>query len=65
MHFDKDITEAFKNFTAGNKPYVKAGAVVGVTGLKKVMYNAVMKVTGRDIVALDDLEAAMDYLAQK
>lgn len=65
MHFDTDITEAFKRFTAGNKPYVKAGAVVGVSGLKKIVYNAVMKFTGRDIIALDDLEMAKDYLAQK
>lgn len=65
MHFDTDITEAFKRFIAGNKPYVKAGAVVGVNGLKKIVYNAVMKFTGRDIVALDDLEMAKDYLAQK
>ena len=65
MHFNTEITEAFKSFTASNKPYVKAGAVVGVTGLKKIMYNTVMKFTGRDIVAVDDVETAKDFLAQK
>ncbi len=63
MKFDSGATEALKQFTRHNKPYVIAGAVVGVTGLKQIIYNAVLKFSGRNIVAFDTLEQAKDWLA--
>jgi len=45
-----------------NKPYVVAAAVVGVTGLKQIIYNAVMKFSGRKLTAFDSLAEAKDWL---
>jgi len=63
MAFNVEATEALKQFTVHNKPYVLAGAVVGVTGLKKIIYNAVLKFSGRNIVAFDTLDEAKNWLS--
>jgi len=63
MKFNGEATEALKQFTKHNKPYVIAGAVVGVTGLKQIIYNAVLKFSGRNLVAFDTLDEAKDWLA--
>jgi hypothetical protein len=52
-----------KEFVIHNKPYVVAAAVVGVTGLKQVILNAVMKLSGRKLTAFNTLAAAKDWLA--
>ncbi|MBC7196902.1 MAG: hypothetical protein H5U39_06585 [Deferribacterales bacterium] len=55
---------AIKEFAAENKPYVKAGAVVGVFGLKKLVYQIVMKFTGRNNLKLfNTVQEAKDWLA--
>lgn len=63
--FNENITEAFKEYTIHNKPYVKAGAVVGVTGLRKIIYMAVAKFSGRNLALLDDIEQAKEWLVNK
>lgn len=61
--FDPKVAEGLKEFAAHNKPYVRAGAVVGITGIVKIVYNAVMKFSGRNLPAFDDIETAKDWLA--
>lgn len=61
--FNTEITEAMKRLVADNKPYVAAAAVVGVTGLKQVILNAITRFTGRRLYAFDDAGAAKDWLA--
>ncbi|MGC4120101.1 MAG: hypothetical protein QM765_37075 [Myxococcales bacterium] len=48
-----------------NAPYVKAGAVVGVTGLKKIVLNTLNLMTSRGFRAFDAREKALDWLAQQ
>jgi len=57
--------DAMKEFVIHNKPYVVASAVVGVTGLKQIIYNAVMKFSGRKLTAFDSLAEAKDWLAER
>ncbi|HEY3316313.1 MAG TPA: hypothetical protein VGL40_13675 [Bacillota bacterium] len=64
-HYDGEMAAAMKEFTAFNKPYVKAAAVVGVTGLLKILYSAVVRFSGRQLVLFDDLEAAKEWLATR
>jgi hypothetical protein len=59
----KDSSAVIKDFTAHNKPFVKASAVVGVEGLRKVIYNAAMAFSGRQISAFTTLDQAKDWLA--
>jgi hypothetical protein len=65
MHFNNEIKDLFNDFIKGNKPYVKAGAVLGVAGLQQIIYNSLMKVTGRDIKAFSKSEEAKNWLVGK
>jgi len=61
--FNSKVSDAMKEFVIHNKPYVIAAAVVGVTGLKQIIYNAVMKFSGRKLTAFNSLSEAKDWLA--
>jgi hypothetical protein len=63
--YNLEITQKLKEFVKSNKPYVKAGAVVGLDPLKKIIYNGVMHFSGRNLVAFDDIEKAKDWLADQ
>ncbi len=59
----RDSRNAIKDFAARNKPYVRMGAVVGISGIKKLTYNTLLVITGRRNLSLfDDLETARDWL---
>jgi hypothetical protein len=62
MRFNSQITNAFKEFTAHNKPYIKASAIVGIEGLQKLAYNAVMSFSKRKIPIFQSHEQSMDWL---
>jgi len=51
-----------KDFSTHNTPYAKASAVVGVEGLKKIIYSAVQRVSGRSIPTFDTIQQAKDWL---
>jgi hypothetical protein len=65
MFFNNELKKYFEEMVKGNAPYVKAGAVIGMTGLISVMYNAFVSVTGRNIKSLKSKEEALDYLTEK
>ena len=65
MHFNTEIKGLFNDFIKGNKPYVKAGAVIGISGMQQIIYNGLMKVTGRDIKAFETAEEAKNWLTGK
>ena len=46
--FDNSVKESLREVLAHNRPYVLAAALIGVTGLQKVMYTALMRITGRN-----------------
>jgi hypothetical protein len=60
--FDDKVSAELKAFTAHNKPYVKAAAVVGVTGLKKIILEAVMLFSKRKFHAFETVEHAKNWL---
>jgi len=63
MRFDDALTRRMKAFTVHNKPYVRASAVVGVTGIKKIMFQAILHFSKRKLHAFDTLDQAKDWLA--
>jgi hypothetical protein len=66
MHFNNEIREMFAVFLKGNKPFMKASAVIGINGLMRIVYSAVMKITGRDTHTFATMEQAKTWLvAQK
>jgi len=60
--YNLETTQALKEFTRDNKPYVKAGAVVGLDALKKIVYTGIAHFSGRNLAAFDDLEIAKEWL---
>lgn len=63
--FNETVVNAMKNFAKSNKPYVRASAVVGVTGLKRIVFDAVVKFTGRNMSLHDNRESALSWLASR
>ncbi len=63
MRFDDKVSERMKEFTAHNKPYVRAAAVVGIVGLKKILFDAVMIFSKRKLYAFDSVDQAKVWLA--
>ncbi len=65
VSFNDDLSQQMKAFTIHNKPYVRAAAVVGVTGLKRVIFNAVIAFSRRKLVTFDDRETAKKWLKEQ
>lgn len=65
MRFNSEIKEKFTAFVQGNKPYVKASAVVGLNGLIQILYNGMVKITGRNLKAFKTKDEAIEYLISK
>jgi hypothetical protein len=55
-------TRVLKEFVAGNRPFVKAAALVGVSGVMKSIYAAVMIFSNRKIPVFQDREKALQWL---
>lgn len=64
MH-DRRVTERLRTYVAHNKPYVKAGTVVGLNELRKIVFNFLNKAAGRSLKAFDDINEAKNWLARK
>ncbi len=60
--FNEKVGDGMKQLTAHNRPYVRAAAVVGITGLKKIIFGAVMAFAKRNIESFDDVEQAKQWL---
>ncbi|HWO88813.1 MAG TPA: hypothetical protein VNL98_06660 [Gemmatimonadales bacterium] len=63
--FNKEIVDALKSLANHNKPFVKAGAVVGLSGLQRVVYVAITQFTGRRLPTFETAEQAMDWLVEQ
>lgn len=63
--YDNEFNAVAKDLVAHNKPYVLAGAVVGVVGWRKVAYWAALVFSGRDNLKLfDGGEDAKEWLGR-
>ncbi len=61
--FSMDVSQAVKDFTMHNKPYIKMTAIVGVDGLQKVILNSVIVFTRRtNLVVKASRQEALDFL---
>ena len=63
--YDLKVIEKFKEFTSGNKRYIRASAVVGLDELQKVVYNAATLFSKRTLPLFDDIEKAKDWLIEQ
>lgn len=63
-HWDDEVKEALKQLAKGNGPHVKASAIVGVTGIRSIIFSAIARFSGREFKLFDSEAAAKDWLAK-
>jgi hypothetical protein len=61
--YNTRVMQALKELAAHNKPYVRASAITGMSGLHRIAYQAVIAFSRRNIRVFDDREEALDWLA--
>jgi hypothetical protein len=64
MAFSNEIKNSFVTFLAGNKPYMKKSAVFGMSGLARIVFNGLMRITGRDVRSFEKMEEAKEFLVK-
>lgn len=63
--FDKETIDQLMHLTRDNERFVKKSAVVGVSGLQKIVLQTVSAFSKREFKVFDDLEQAKDYLVSE
>jgi len=61
--YNAAVLQAMKELAAHNAPFVKASAAVGLSGLHRIAYQAIILFSKRNIRIFDDEAAALDWLA--
>jgi hypothetical protein len=61
-HFNIHAVEELKSFSRFITPFVKASATLGAVG---VIYDAIVRLVGRDIARFDTEEQALDWLVEQ
>ena len=61
--YDADIIKGLKEMALHNKPYMKITAVVGVDGIKEILFKAILMFSGRkNLVPVKTREEALEWL---
>src|SRR5262245_19076354 len=63
--FDRRVTQSLKEYTKGNKPFVRAAAVVGLSGLMEIILQAIVMFTRRQFAVFDSVEDAKEWLVKR
>ena len=63
--FDTEVANIIKEYAQHNTPYVKASAVVGISGWQKIILTAIKTLTGRDFHMTDTMEEAQEWLVKQ
>ena len=61
--FDRRVSQSLKEYSRDNKPFVRAAAIVGLSGLMEIILQAVVMFTRRKFSIFESLEEAKDWLA--
>lgn len=59
-----DAVELFKNSSARTTHHVRKVAVLGITGIRKVLLDVVSQYSGQEMTIFDDIEKAKDWLVE-
>ena len=63
--YNSAVIQAMKDLATHNAPYVKASAIVGMSGLHRIVYQTVVMMTRRKIQTFDTEAEALDWLASQ
>jgi hypothetical protein len=62
---DNRVMEALKALAEHDKPWVLAGAVVGVSTLTRVLFRLVVMLSGRKLATFGSVDDAKDWLVRQ
>ncbi len=62
--FDQEAVAALKSMVAANAPYVKRAAVIGISGLQSLIYEAVQAFSKRKLPQFSSRDEALAWLAK-
>ena len=60
--YDMEIAKHMREYVAHNAPFVKRSAVIGLKGLQIPLYNAINKITGRNVKSFSTEDQAKEWL---
>ncbi|HUJ26034.1 MAG TPA: hypothetical protein VLW85_08455 [Myxococcales bacterium] len=63
--FDDRVVDKLKELGAHNRPWVLAGAVVGMSGMQKIMFRLINSFNGRKLTAFNTREQAQEWLVHQ
>jgi hypothetical protein len=63
--FDTQIAAIMGEYADHNTPYIKASALVGISGVQKIVLAAIKAIVGRDFYLTDTIEEAQEWLTQQ
>ena len=63
--YNTDVVQALKALAEHNRPFVRAGAVVGMSGIHRAVFSTILLFTRRSLKAFDDMEEAKDWLVEQ
>ena len=62
IFFNTDVKNDFLDFLKGNKKHIKKSSLFGMSGLVRIMFNGLMRITGRDIRSFENMTDAQEFL---
>jgi len=63
--FDTEVATVIGEYASHNTPYVKASAIVGISGFQKVVLAAIKTIIKRDFYLADTMEEAQEWLVNQ
>lgn len=63
--FDKESVAVLQSKVAANAPYVKRAAVIGISGLQRLIYEGVQAFSKRRIPHFETREEALSWLVEQ
>jgi len=64
-NFDKESVAVLQSMVAGNAPYVRRAAVIGISGLQRLIYEGVQAFSRRRIPLFESRQQALNWLVQQ
>ena len=58
-----EVIAYFKKAAAKTVKYMDKMAIIGITGIRKILFDAVTRFSGQNATLFDDMEKAKDWLA--
>jgi hypothetical protein len=66
VRYDTTTKKIVAEWMSHNKPYVKYGVIIGMDGIKRIMVNAILKMSGRiNMSSASTKEEAVEWLLEK